>query len=72
LCHGPKSNGGSETLLDTSKYTAKLAEGAVVAWPVKYSNANRKKDERDIEFTIKAQVLQSKADTSSEAGRDEL
>jgi hypothetical protein len=49
-----------------------LAEGAVVAWPVKYGKANRKKDERDIEFTIKAQVLKAKSDESTEAARDEL
>ncbi|KAJ9132493.1 Glucarate dehydratase [Coniochaeta hoffmannii] len=61
-----------ETLLDTSKYSPKLAEGAVIAWPVKYGKANRKKDERDIEFTIKAQVLQAKAEGSDEASRDEL
>jgi len=58
--------------LDTSKYTAKLAEGAVVAWPVYYGKANRRKDERNIEFTIKAQVLQPKADGSAADGKEEL
>jgi hypothetical protein len=62
----------AETLLDISKYSPKLAEGAVVAWPVSYAKANRKQDERDIEFTIKAQVLQAKAESSAEAARDEL
>lgn len=46
--------------------------GAVVAWPVKHGKADRKKGERDIEFTIKAQVLQAKAEGSGEAARDEL
>ena len=59
-------------LLDTSKYSPKLAEGGVIAWPVKKGGANRKKDERDIEFTIKAQVLTAKAEGSAEAARDEL
>lgn len=44
----------------------------MVAWPVKHSKANRKRDERDIEFTIKAQVLQAKAEDAAEAARDEL
>jgi hypothetical protein len=62
----------ADTLLDTSNYSPKLTEGAVVAWPIQYGKANRKKDERDIEFTIKAQVLQTKAEGSAEAARDEL
>jgi hypothetical protein len=66
------TNSELDTLLDTSKYTPKLAEGAVVAWPVKYGKANRKDGERDIEFTIKAQVLQAKAEAADEAERDEL
>lgn len=61
-----------DTLLDTSRYSSELAEGAVVAWPVKYSKADRKKGERDIEFTIKARVLQVKPESSGEAARDEL
>ncbi|KAB5571754.1 hypothetical protein GE09DRAFT_1096759 [Coniochaeta sp. 2T2.1] len=61
-----------DTLLDTSKYSPKVADGAVVAWPVHHGRANRKKDERDIEFTIKAQVLQPKADGSAEVEKDEL
>ncbi|OIW29284.1 hypothetical protein CONLIGDRAFT_413808 [Coniochaeta ligniaria NRRL 30616] len=67
-----ESSDCKETLLDTAKYSPKLAEGTVVAWPVKYSRANRKQDERDVEFTIKAQVLQAKTEGSTEAARDEL
>lgn len=66
----------ADTLLDTSKYSPKLSEGGVVAWPVKHTTANRKKDEREMEFTVRAQVLKVKADgTADDAaddGKDEL
>jgi hypothetical protein len=51
-----------ETLGDTSKYSPKLSEGAVVAWPTKFTRAKRSQGKRDIEFTVKAQVLKAKED----------
>lgn len=47
----------TETLLDITKYTAKPAEGAVVAYPVAKTQADRAEGKREMEFTIKAQVL---------------
>lgn len=46
-----------ETLSDITKYTAKPAEGAVVAYPVHKTQADRAEGKREMEFTIKAQVL---------------
>jgi len=44
-------------MLDLAKYSEKLADGGVVGFPVKHSNAKRSQNKRDIEFEIKAQVL---------------
>ena len=60
----------SDALLDTSKYTTKLADGAVVAWPTKFTEAARGHGKRDVEFTVRAQVLRPK--TSSESAKEEL
>ncbi|EGZ68756.1 hypothetical protein NEUTE2DRAFT_159389 [Neurospora tetrasperma FGSC 2509] len=46
-----------EALSDMTKYTAKPTDGAVVAYPVDKTRANRAEDKREMEFTIKAQVL---------------
>ncbi|KAK3947155.1 hypothetical protein QBC32DRAFT_97798 [Pseudoneurospora amorphoporcata] len=46
-----------ETLSDMTKYTAKPTDGAVVAYPVAKTQADRAEGKRDMEFTIKAQVL---------------
>jgi len=43
-----------------AKYTPTPAEGAVVAYPVKKAKARRGLGEREMEFTIKAQVLKAK------------
>ena len=47
----------TETLADLTKYTAKPTEGAVVAYPVQKTQADRAEGKREMEFTIKAQVL---------------
>lgn len=63
----------ADDLLDLAKYSPKLSAGNVVAWPVKYTRANRKRDERDIEFTIQARVLSAKPDDTPETEvKDEL
>ncbi|KAH6617504.1 hypothetical protein F5144DRAFT_457507, partial [Chaetomium tenue] len=49
-CEGP--------LLDLSKFSAKLVDGGVVAYPIHHSMPKRARGERDIEFQIQAQVLQ--------------
>ncbi|KAK0615553.1 hypothetical protein B0T17DRAFT_474298, partial [Bombardia bombarda] len=46
-----------DTLVDLSQYTPKVANGAVVAYPVKKTKANRDAGKREMEFTIKAEVL---------------
>ncbi|KAJ9156037.1 hypothetical protein NKR23_g1247 [Pleurostoma richardsiae] len=46
-------------LLDLSKYSSKISDGGVVGWPTSHTEADRKKGMRNIEFTIKAQVLKS-------------
>ncbi|KAK3486918.1 uncharacterized protein B0T23DRAFT_236974 [Neurospora hispaniola] len=46
-----------ETLSDMTKYTAKPTDGGVVAYPVDKTRANRAEGKREMEFTIKAQVL---------------
>ncbi|KAI3399598.1 hypothetical protein diail_6237 [Diaporthe ilicicola] len=50
-----------ETLSDLTKYGPKLKDGGVVAWPTDYTTPKRSLQERQIEFTIKAQVLSAKA-----------
>jgi hypothetical protein len=52
--------------MDLSKYSAKLADGGVIAYPVDYTLAKRSKDQRDIEFQIKAEVLELKAGGDAE------
>jgi hypothetical protein len=49
-----------DSLRDLAKYTPTPAEGAVVAYPVKKARARRGLGEREMEFTIKAQVLKAK------------
>jgi len=46
-------------LLDLSKYSSKISDGGVVGWPTSHTEADRKKGMRNIEFTVKAQVLKS-------------
>jgi hypothetical protein len=54
-------------LSDLDNYDSKLVDGGVVAWPVKYTNADRKNDKREVEFTIQAQVLKA-----AESSKEEL
>ena len=51
----------ADTLLDLQKYTPKIADGAVVAWTTSHTSLDRMLDKREIEFTVKAQVLMAKA-----------
>jgi hypothetical protein len=52
--------------LDLAKYSPDLADGAVVAYPVNKTRAKRAHNKRDIEFTVKAQVLKAKPDAEKE------
>lgn len=54
------------TLTDLTKYGPKLVDGGVVAWPTDYTTPDRSTKERKMEFTIKAQVLSTKAGASPE------
>lgn len=49
------------TLADISKYSSKLVDGGVVGWPIEYTYPSRSKGERNMTFTLKAQVLNSPA-----------
>lgn len=44
-------------MMDLSKYSGKLVDGGVVAYPVHYTWPRRGQGKRDIEFQVKAQVL---------------
>ncbi|KAL1852752.1 hypothetical protein Daus18300_012083 [Diaporthe australafricana] len=52
-----------DTLTDLTKYGPKLKDGGVVAWPTDFTTPKRSSQERNMEFTIKAQVLSAKART---------
>lgn len=75
--HCQRLTSHTDTLLDTGKYSAKLADGGVVAYPVNKTKAKRSARKREIEFTIKAQVLKAKAgveegeDVKEEVASDE-
>ncbi|ROV98120.1 hypothetical protein VPNG_08567 [Cytospora leucostoma] len=53
-----------DTLADLDKYSSKLKDGGVVAWTTHYTSPKRSWLEREMEFTVKAQVLSAKADAS--------
>lgn len=55
---------------DLSKYSPKLTDGGVVAW-TSHTRADRKAGEREMTFTVKAQVLKAKADASEDEGESE-
>lgn len=57
-------------MADISKYSPKLSEGGVVAWTA-HTKANRKAKQRDMTFTVKAQVLKAQEE-AAEAEKDEL
>lgn len=61
VAEGSKCEG---TLTDLAKYSPKLVDGGVVAWPTGYTTPDRSTTERKVEFTIKAQVLSAKAGAS--------
>ncbi|KAK1497970.1 hypothetical protein CTAM01_07607 [Colletotrichum tamarilloi] len=48
------------TLADLSSYQAVPKDAAVVAWPVSHTRPDTANGKRDIEFTVKAQVLKVK------------
>ena len=52
--------------MDLSKYSAKLADGGVIAYPVDHTLAKRSQNQREIEFQIKAEVLELKAGGGAE------
>ncbi|KUI72741.1 hypothetical protein VM1G_11858 [Cytospora mali] len=70
-----------DTLADLDKYSPKLVDGGVVGWTTDYTTPRRGWLERNMEFTVKAQVLSAKVDASVEKegqdavrtdGKDEL
>ncbi|KAK0707883.1 hypothetical protein B0H67DRAFT_588843 [Lasiosphaeris hirsuta] len=62
----------ADSLLDVAKYSAKLVDGGVVAYPVRKTKARRGGQNRDMEFSIKAQVLKLKADAVEEVVEEEI
>ena len=47
----------AEDFANLKKYVIEPDEDTVVAWPVSYSRPDTFRDKRDIEFTIRAQLL---------------
>lgn len=62
----------AEPLSDLSKYSAKLVDDGVVAYPVHYTFAKRGQNKRDIEFQVKAEVLKlNEGEDAAEVGAAE-
>lgn len=57
-------------MLDLSKYSPKLSDGAVVSW-TSYTTANRRAKEREMTFTVKAQVLKVGSEDTAEDEKEE-
>lgn len=60
------------TLTDLSKYSPKFVDGGVVGWPIEYTHPSRSKGERNMSFTLKAQVLNSPATAPEKAEKDSV
>lgn len=52
------------TLADLSNYSATPKDAVVVSWPISHTRPNTAQKKRDIEFTVKAQVLKLKEGAS--------
>lgn len=64
-----------ESLLDLSKYTPEVADGAVVGWVTEHTSPDRAKNEREMQFTIRVESLklpEAVPESRSSDGRDEL
>lgn len=61
------------TLRTLDRYSPKLVDGGVVGWPTDHTTPSRRQGQRQIEFTIKAQVLsaQVEADASSSGQKEQ-
>lgn len=59
-------------LTDLSKYSPRLIDGGVVGWPIEYTYPKRSKGERNMSFTLKAQVLSSPATASDKIEKDNV
>lgn len=60
------------TLTDLSKYSPKFVDGGVVGWPIEYTYPSRSKGERNMSFTLKAQVLNSPATARENVEKDSV
>ncbi|KAL2756063.1 hypothetical protein ACRALDRAFT_1081926 [Sodiomyces alcalophilus JCM 7366] len=69
-----ESSDCKDELLDLSKYTPEPKDGAVIAWPISHTRPSVREKRREIEITIKAQVLKEKEGGAEEAkeSKDEL
>ncbi|KAJ4412068.1 hypothetical protein N0V82_008868 [Gnomoniopsis sp. IMI 355080] len=65
-----EDSGCEGTLTDLSKYSSKFVDGGVVGWPIEYTYPSRSKGERNMSFTLKAQVLNSPASSSEKIDQD--
>lgn len=61
-----------DPLLDLSKYSGKLVDDGVVAYPVHWTWAKRGQGKREIEFRVKAQVLKLKPGESADEDPEEV
>ena len=71
VCLGGLLTSCAETLLDLSKYSGELADGGVIAYPVEHTKPNRGESKRDIEITIKAEVLKQTEQEKTEEKAEE-
>lgn len=60
------------TLTDLSKYSPKFVDGGIVGWPIEYTHPKRSKGERNMSFTLKAQVLNSPATAPEKLEKDNV
>lgn len=58
--------------MDLSKYSAKIVDGGVVGWPTEHTEPEREAGDREMSFTLKAQVLSSEASTPDMVDQDKV
>ncbi|CAN8106553.1 unnamed protein product [Discula destructiva] len=67
-----QDSGCEGTLIDLRKYSPKAVDGGVVGWPTEHTLPEREEGEREISFTLKAQVLSSEESATENIGQDKV
>lgn len=60
------------TLMDISKYSPKMVDGGIVGWPTEHTIPAREHGQRQISFTLKAQVLSSGTKVPASNGQERV